>query len=169
MHAVVALVAGGKPLQDRRGLRRGWLLNLHPAKAALQCGILLDMGAELLIGGGPDELQLPPGQHGLQDAGGINGSLCRAGSHDGVELVHKQNGTAVPHKLLQKGLEPLLKVAPVLGARHKAGHIQCQQTAALERTGHTIRGNALGQSFGKGGLAHARLPHKAGVVLLTAA
>ena len=29
-------------------------------------------------------------------------------------------------QLLQKGLEPLLKVAPVLGARHKAGHIQRQ-------------------------------------------
>jgi len=144
MHAVIALVAGGKALQDRCGLRRGRLLDLHPAKAALQSGILLDMGAELLIGGGPDELQLPPGQHGLQDAGRINGSLCRAGSHDGVELVHKQNGTAVPHKLLQKGLEPLLKVAPVLGARHKAGHIQRQQAAALQHPGHLAGCNALG-------------------------
>ena len=106
MHAVVALVAGGKALQDRRSLRRGGLLDLHPAKAALQCGILLDMGAKLLIGGGPDELQFPPGQHGLQDAGGINGPLCRAGSHDGVELIHKQDGTAVPHKLLQKTFTP---------------------------------------------------------------
>ena len=86
-----------------------------------------------------------------------------------MELVYEQDGAAVPHQLFQQVLEPLLKVAPVLGARHKAGHIQRQQTAALERTGHTIRGNALGQPFGKGGLAHARLPHKAGVVLLTAA
>ena len=169
MHAVVPLVAGGKALQDRRGLRRGRLLDLHPAKAALQCGILLDMGAELLIGGGPDELQLPPGQHGLQDAGGINGPLCRAGSHDGVELVHKQDGAAVPHKLLQKGLEPLLKVAPVLGARHKAGHIQRQQPPSLQHPGHIPAGDALGKALGKGRFAHARLPHQTGVILLAAA
>ena len=86
-----------------------------------------------------------------------------------MELIYEQNGAAVPHQLFQQVLEPLFKVTAVFGARHKAGHIQCQQTATLERTGHTIRGNALGQPFGKGGLAHARLPHKTGVVLLTAA
>ena len=63
MHAVIALVAGGKPLQDRRGLCRGGLLDLHPAKAALQRGVLLDVGAKLLIGSRADKLQLAPGKH----------------------------------------------------------------------------------------------------------
>ena len=41
--------------------------------------------------------------------------------------------------------------------------------SALEHPGHLVGGNALSQPFGQRGLAHARLPHKAGVVLLTAA
>ena len=60
---MIPLVAGAKPVQDGRRLFRGRLFHLHPAKAALQRGILLDVGAKLLIGGGTDELQLAPGQH----------------------------------------------------------------------------------------------------------
>ena len=86
-----------------------------------------------------------------------------------MEFVHKQDGGTIPHQLFQQVLEPFLKVAPVLRARHKAGHIQRQQPSALEHPGHLVGGNALRQPFGQRGLAHARLPHKAGVVLLAAA
>lgn len=72
-------------------------------------------------------------------------------------------------QLLQKGLEPLLKVAPVLGARHKAGHIQRQQPPSLQHPGHVPAGDALGKALGKGRFAHARLPHQTGVILLAAA
>ena len=45
----------------------------------------------------------------------------------------------------------------------------CQQTPPLEHPGHLLVGDALGKPFGQRGLAHARFPHKAGVVLLAAA
>ena len=62
---MVSLVAGRKAVEDLHRLRRGRLLHLHPAKAAFQCGVLLDVGTELLIGSGADKLQLAPGKHRL--------------------------------------------------------------------------------------------------------
>ena len=53
--------------------------------------------------------------------------------------------------------------------QHEAGHVQRQQTPPLEHPGYLLVGDALGKPFGQRGLAHARLPHKAGVVLLAAA
>ena len=62
---MVPLVAGRKTVEDLYRLCGGGLLHLHPAKAALQRGVLLDVGAELLIGGGADKLQFAPGKHRL--------------------------------------------------------------------------------------------------------
>ena len=151
---VVALIARGQPVEDVHRLCRSRLLHLHPAKAALQRGILLDVCAEFLIGGGTDELDLAAGQHRLEDAGRINGTLRRTSPHDGVEFVHKEDGGAVPHQLLQQVLEALFKIAPVLGARYQAGHIQRQQPPALQGTGHLPLCDALGQSLGQRSLAH---------------
>ena len=44
----------------------------------------------------PISCDVPPGQHGLQDAGRVDGALRRARAHDGVDLVDEQNGAAVP-------------------------------------------------------------------------
>ena len=60
---MIPLVTGRKAVEDLHRLRGGGFFHLHPAKAALQRSILLDVGAELLIGGGADELQLAPGKH----------------------------------------------------------------------------------------------------------
>ena len=86
-----------------------------------------------------------------------------------MEFVHKEDGGAVPHQLLQQVLEALFKIAPVLGARYQAGHIQRQQPPALQGTGHLPLCDALGQPLGQRSLAHTRLPHQTGVVLLAAA
>ena len=127
------------------------------------------MGAKFLIGGGPDELQLAPGQHRFQDAGRINGSLGSSCPHDGVELVHKQNRAAIPDQFLQQIFKALFKIAPVLGACHQAGHIQCQQPPPLQHPGHIFVGNALGQPLCQRSLPHAGLSHEAGVIFLAAA
>ena len=166
---MIPLVAGRKAVEDLHRLRGGRLLHLHPAKAAFQCGVLLDVGAELLIGGGADELQFAPGKHWFQDAGGVDGALGGTGTHDGVELVNEQDGGAVPYQFLQQVFQPLLKIAPVLGARHQAGHIQRQQPPPLQRSGHLPGGNAQRQTFGQRRFAYARLADQTGVVFLAAA
>ena len=86
-----------------------------------------------------------------------------------MELIHEEDGAAVPDEFFQQVLEPLFEVAAVFRTSHEAGHVQCQQTPPLKHPGHLLVGDALGKPFGQRGLAHARFPHKAGVVLLAAA
>ena len=86
-----------------------------------------------------------------------------------MELVDEQDGSAVPHQLFQQVFQPLLKIAPVFGARHQAGHIQRQQPPPLQRSGYLPGGNAQRQTFGQRRFANARLPDQAGVVFLAAA
>ena len=62
---MIPLVAGRKAVEDLHRLRGGGFFHLHPAKAAFQRGVLLDVGAELLIGSGADKLELAPGKHRL--------------------------------------------------------------------------------------------------------
>ena len=77
--------------------------------------------------------------------------------------------SAAPHQFFQQILESLFKIAAVLGARHKAGHIQCQQPSAFQRLRNIPGRDALGKTLSKSCLANARFPHKAGVIFLAAA
>ena len=86
-----------------------------------------------------------------------------------MELVDEQDGSAVPHQLFQQVFQPLLKIAPVLGARHKTCHIQRQQPSPLQRSGHLPGGNAQRQTLSQRRFAHAGLPNQARVVFLAAA
>ena len=56
-----------KTLQDFDGQGHGWLVDLHGLEAALERGVLFDVLAVLLGGGGTNGLEFPSSQHGLQD------------------------------------------------------------------------------------------------------
>ena len=166
---MIPLVPGSQPFQNGRSLCGRWLLDRDPSKPAFQRGVLLDVGAELLIGGRPDELQLPPRQHRFQDAGRVDGTFCRTCAHNGVKFVHKQDRAAIPHQLLQQIFEPLLKIPPVLGAGHKACHIQRKEPPPQQHPGHLFVRDPLCQPLGQCRLADAGFAHQTGVVFLAAA
>jgi len=71
--------------------------------------------------------------------------------------------------LLEHGLEPLLELAPVLGARDERAHVQGEHGLVLQALGHVALDDALGQAFGDGRLADARLADEDRVVLGPAA
>ena len=82
----------------------------------LEGGVLLDVLAVLVEGGGPDEAELAAGQHRLDHVAGVHRPLGRAGADDGVELVDEGDDLALGvGDLLQDRLQPLLELAPVLG------------------------------------------------------
>ena len=56
-------------------------------------------------------------QGGLEDVGGVDGSLRRPRAHDGVHLVHKEDHVPRPANFLQHIPQTLLELAPVLGPR----------------------------------------------------
>ena len=60
----------------------------------LQSGVLFDILAVLVEGGGADAVELAPGQHGLEEIARVHGALGLAGAHDGVQLVDEENESA---------------------------------------------------------------------------
>ena len=123
------------------------------------------MLAVLVEGGGADGLQLAPGQHGLQDRGGVDGPLGCARADQGVQLVDEQDDVAAGADLLQDLLQALLEVAAVAAAGHQGAEVEGVELLALQRLGHVVGDDALGQAFDDGGLAHAGLADEHGVVL----
>ncbi len=73
------------------GLLDARLLDIDGLEATLEGRILGDMLAELLGGGGADNLECAACEHGLEHGGGIDGALGGAGTDDGVHLVDKQD------------------------------------------------------------------------------
>ena len=93
----------------------GWT-DVHLLEAALEGGVLLDVLAVLVEGGGADHAQLAAGQQRLDHVAGVHRPLGRAGADDRVQLVDEGDDLALGvGDLLEDGLEPLLELAPVLG------------------------------------------------------
>src|SRR5699024_3343747 len=65
-HLVMRLVAVAQTLEDLHGVGDRGLIDLDRLEAALEGGVLLDVLAVLLEGGGADGLQPTAGQHGLR-------------------------------------------------------------------------------------------------------
>ena len=167
-HAVEGLIIALDAPEDVLRLRQRGLVDDHRLEAALQRGVLFDIFAVFLQGGGADDLDLAPAQGGLQDVGGVHAALCVACAHQIVDLVDDQNNIAQRLDLLDQALHAALKLAAELGPRHHGGHIQQPNLLVLQLVGHIACGDLLGQTLGNGRLAHARLADETGVVFLPA-
>ena len=165
-HAVVHLVALLEPAQNGDGVFDRGLTDEHRLEAALQRGVLLDGGAVLVERGGADEPELAARQHRLDHLPGIHGSLGGAGAHNGVQLVNEGHHFALGvGDLLEDGLEPLLELAPVLGAGHHGRQVERDDPLALQPFGNVALDDPVGQPLDDGGLAHAGLTDQHRVVL----
>ena len=133
------------------------LIHHHRLEAAGQGGVLFNVLAVVIQGGGADALQLAPGQSRFQDACRVNGAFRFSGTHNALELVNKQDDAAVILNLIHHILHPLLKLAPVFGACHQAAQIKGQEALAGKRFRHFPRDDALGQPF-----CHGAFPHTGG-------
>ena len=155
-HPVVRLVAVAQALEhlDRVGDRR--LGDLDRLEAALERGVLLEVLAVLVERGRADGLQLAAGQHRLEDAGGVDRALGRAGADEGVDLVDEQHDVAAGADLLEHLLQALLEVTAVAGAGDQRTEVEGVDLLVLERLGHVALDDVLGQALDDRGLADAR-------------
>ena len=163
------LVLRTQALQNLDGLvDRGWFDNdrLEPS---LQRRILLDVLAVLVHRGRADDLQLAPGQRGLDDVAGVHRAFGRTGADDRVQFVHEQDHVLRPLDLVHHGLDALLELAAILGARHHQRQVECHNAFVAQDLGYIALGNFLGQPFHDGRLADTGFPEKYGVVLGAAA
>ena len=166
-HLVVGLVLGGDAAQDGHGVLDAGLTDEDLLEAALQGGVLLDVLAVLVQGGGAHHAQLASGQHGLEHVAGVHGALGAATrTDDGVQLVDEGDDLAVGVlDLLEDGLEALLELAAVLGAGHHPGQVQGDEALAAQGLGDVAGHDALGQALDDGGLTDAGLTDENRVVL----
>ena len=145
--------------------RHRWLLHLDRLEAALERGVLFEVLAVLVEGGRPDRLQLAPGQHGLEDRGGVDRTLGRPRADQGVELVDEQDDVAPGADLLQHLLQALLEVTPVAAPGHQGPEVEGVELLAGQGLGDVVGHDALGQALDDGGLADAGLADQHRVVL----
>jgi len=103
-------------------------------------------------------VQLAPGQHGLEQVARVHAALGLSGAHNSVQFVDEEDDLplGLAH-LLQNSLQPLFKLAAVLGARDQTAHVQGKDGLFPQTVGHVAPDDALGKSLRDGGLAHARL------------
>ena len=169
LDAVIDLVPLLQAAEDGDGILHRGLIHHDRLEAALQSGVLFNILPVLVEGRGADTVQLSPGQHGLEEIARIHGALRLARPYDGVQLVDKEDDTPLGLlHLVEDGLQPLLKLAPVLGPGDEAAHIQGEDGLVLQTVGHVPLHDPLGQPLGNGGLTHAGLPDEDGIVFALA-
>src|SRR5690606_21089117 len=165
LHAVVDLVLLLDAPEDADGVLDARLLDDDRLEPPFERRVLLDL-AVLVERGGADHAQLAARQRRLQHVAGVHGALGLAGPHDRVQLVYEQDDLPLGlGRLLDDGLQPLLELAAVLGARQEAAHVELHDALALQTLGDVLVDYALGEPLGDGGLAHAGLAYQPGVVL----
>ncbi len=164
-HAVVGLVAVAQTLEDLDRVAERGLGHLDRLEPALQRGVLLEVLAVLVERGRADGLQLAPGQHRLQDAGGVDRALGGTRTDQRVELVDEQDDVAARADLLEHLLQALLEVTAVAGTGDQRAQVEGVELLVLEGLGHLALDDLLGQALDNGGLADAGLADQDGVVL----
>ena len=163
---MVNLVALLQPPQDRDRVADVRLADQHRLETALQGGVLLDVLAVLVEGGGPDRSQLPARQHRLQQVGGVHGALGGARADDRVQLVHEQDDLTLGGlDLLQHRLEALLELAAVLGAGQQGADVERDHAPVAKALGDVAGDDPLGEAFDDRRLAHPRIADQHRVVL----
>ena len=155
-----------QPPEDGDGVLHRRLGHHDGLEAALQGGVLFDVLAVLVDGGGADAMQFPPGQGRLDHVGGVHGALRGPGAHQGVELIDEHDDLAVGlGHLFEHRLEAVFEFAPELGPGNQRPHIQGHQALVFQALGHVAVDDALGQAFHDGGLAHPGFADEHRVVL----
>ncbi len=165
-HAVVDLVAVLDAAQDRDGVGDRRLVHQDHLKAALQRLVLLEVLPVLVQRRGSNRAEFASGESRLEDIGRVHRAVAAACADERVDLVDEENDLALGLRhLLDDGLEPVLELAAVLGARDERAHVERHDGLGLQPLGHIALHDADREPFGDGRLAHAGLADEHRVVL----
>ena len=111
-------------------------------------------------------MQFAARERRLEHVARVHRALGLARADHGVHFVDEDDGLAfVLRDVVEHGLQALLELAAILGARQQRRHVERQHALALERFRHFAVDDALRQAFDDRGLADARLADQHRVVL----
>ena len=162
---MVRLVAVAQTLEDLDGVLHRGLADLHRLEPALQGGVLLDVLAVLVEGGGADRLQFAAGQLGLEDRRRVDRALGGTRTDQRVQLVDEQDDVAAGVDLLEHLLQAFLEVTAVAAAGHQRTQVEGVELLVLQRLGDLAVHDGLREALHHGGLADAGLTDQHRVVL----
>ena len=166
LYAMEDFIALLQAAQDGNRILYRRLSDQHRLEAPFQRRVLFDVLAVFVQRGRADQVQLAPGQHGLEQVARVHGAFGFARAHDGVQFIDKEQDLAFAlGDFLQHGLQTFLKFTPVLGAGDQAAHIQAENGAVFQAVRHVAPDNSLGQPLGNGGFTNAGLADQHRVVL----
>ena len=104
----------------------------------------------------PTRTQFAPCQRWFEDVGGVHCAFSATGSNQRVDFVNKEDGTVRSIlDFFDDCLQPLFKFPLVLGSSNQGTHVQAEQGHAVEVFRHIALDDAVSNSFGDGGFAHA--------------
>ncbi len=165
-HPVVDFVFFLEAAQDRHRVLDGGFRDEDRLETTGQGRVLLDVLAIFIQRGGADAVQFAARQGGLQQVGGVHGPVALARADQGVHFVDEKHDLPLGGgDLVQHGLEALLELAAVFGARDQGAHVERQNLLVLQAFRHVAVDDAQGQTLDDGGLADAGFADQDGVVL----
>ena len=152
-------------------LLRRRLVDLDELEAAGEGHVLLDALAVLAQCRRADAAQLPTGERGLEQVGGVGPALGASGAQamSMCASVDEEDDVARLAHLGQDPLEALLELAAKLRAGDERPQVQRDDDVIDEALRYASLHDALGQTLRDRGLADARLADEQGVVLEPAA
>ena len=160
LEALLQSAEDGDRVLDARRVDRDRL------ETAFERGVLLDVLAILVEGGGADAMELAAREHRLEQVAGVGRSLGLSRADDVVELVDEEDDVPIARlDLVQHRLQALLELAAELRARQERAQIEREDAAALQPLRNVTAHDALCEAFDDRGLPHARLPDQNRVVL----
>ena len=152
--------------KDGNGVFHRGFLDENGLEAAFEGGVLLDVLAVLVEGGGADAVELAAGEHGLEHVAGVHRALGLAGADDGVDLVDKEDDAALGlGDLGEDGLEALLEFAAELGSGDEGAEVERDDALLLEAVGHVPGDNPAGKALDDGGFADTGFADEDRVIL----
>ena len=166
---VIGLVAIAQTLEDLDGVGDRRFFDDDLLEATLEGGVLLEVLAELVEGGGADGLKLTAGEHRLEDRRRVDRTFGGTRTDEGVDLVDEEDDVAAGLDLLEDLLEALLEIASVAGPGDEGAEVERVELLVVQGLGHRVGGDRLGEALDDGGLADAGFADEHRVVLGAAA
>ena len=137
-------------------------------EATGQGGIFFKVFLIFVDSRGADALQIATGQGRFEDVGRIHGTFDGTSPDELMDFVDEEDDRVVLFDCVEDALDPFFKFTTVLGTGDDTGQIEGENALVQQAVGHIASDDALGQAFGDGRLADARLTDEAGIVLLAA-
>ena len=141
-------------LHDGDGFLIRGFFHRHRLEASGQRRIFFNMLSVFIQRSGADALDLPTGQRGLENIGGIHTAFRLSGPHNVLQFVNEQNHIAAFSHFIQCVLQSFFKFTPVFAAGHHGPHIQGNDLFAIQVFGDGSLHDLLGQPFRHGRFTH---------------